>query len=325
MSGKRINWLIVGLGDVAVHRVLPALAQEPRSRFVGAVTSRARLPGDAVIPRHWLSLKEALAEAEIDAVYVATPPFLHASQTIESLCAGKHVLCEKPASLTVSEAQAMVAAADRSGRRLGIAYFRRCYPKLRRARALIAAGAIGRITKAEAHCSEWRPPGVGPTWMHDAARAGSGPLYDIGSHRVDALNFLLGEPIGVRSERWRSQVTSSVEDFSKITIEYSGGVMAEVTARWDIRGSKDDFSISGTNGKLELGPLNGPGLTGPHGEESLPCAGNRHEPLLQEWVTAVLDGGPMMFSARDCLATAWVLERATAGVPLRQKSYPSEY
>ena len=76
----------------------------------------------------------------MDAVYVATPVFLHAPQTIQSLRAGKHVICEKPMAMNEPEARSMVQAAEQSGRHFGVAYYRRCYPKVQRAKQLLQQG-----------------------------------------------------------------------------------------------------------------------------------------------------------------------------------------
>src|SRR5262249_10992172 len=141
--------LVVGVGDITRKRVLPAILVEPRSELVGIVTRDAAKAG-AYGATAWPDLRSALRESGADAVYVATPVFLHASQTIACLEAGTHVLSEKPAAMNYAEAQSMAAAAVSAGRLLGVAYYRRMYPKVNRARDLILAGAIGRPFLAEA-------------------------------------------------------------------------------------------------------------------------------------------------------------------------------
>ena len=94
--------------------------------------------------RVWPTLDEALSDPEVAAVYVATPVFLHAPQTIQSLRAGKHVLCEKPMAMNESEACSMVQTAKEIGRTFGVAYYRRAYPKVQRAKQLLDAGVIGK-------------------------------------------------------------------------------------------------------------------------------------------------------------------------------------
>ncbi len=308
-----MNWLVVGIGDVTLKRVLPALHAEPRCRIHGVVTRNAG-KGAGIAPRVWTDLGEALADEAIDAVYVATPVFLHSPQAIASLRAGKHVLCEKPAALRYADAAEMVAVAQQNRRLLGIAYFRRFYPKLRRARELLAAGAIGMPRLAWASCSEWFAGNEGPRpWMLDPRLAGSGPLYDIGSHRVDTMNFMLGRPERVVASFAPGPPVSATEDSATLIVDYAGGARAVVDARWDTRAPVDEFRIIGSEGELDLGPLNGPALRAPGGEESLPSAINRHLPCIANFVDAVSGIAPLACSASDSLPTAWVLDQAIHG------------
>src|SRR5258707_12657673 len=128
-----LNWIVIGIGDIATRRVIPAIQAEPRSCLYGLVTRdpQKAAPYDA---RVWTSLDEALSDPAVDAVYIATPVFLHAPQTIQSLRAGKHVLCEKPMAMIEAEARSMVQAAQKAQRILAVAYYRRMYPKLQRAK-----------------------------------------------------------------------------------------------------------------------------------------------------------------------------------------------
>src|SRR5208282_4396045 len=192
------KWIVIGIGDIAKRRVIPAIQAEPRSHLYGLVT---RDPAKAVPynTRAFATLDEALADysvqKEVDAVYVGTPVFLHAPQTIQSLRAGKHVLCEKPMAMNEAEARSMVQSAEDNGLTFGVAYYRRAYPKVQRAKQLLDAGVIGKAVLAELTCHEWRGEKPGHrSWLLDPAQAGGGPLYDIASHRIDVLNYLFGQP-----------------------------------------------------------------------------------------------------------------------------------
>jgi len=136
-----VNWLVIGIGDITRKRVIPAIQSEPRSNLYAVLTRDPAKAAAYPEARVYTDLGEALKDDAIDAVYVASPVALHASQTIASLNAGKHVLCEKPVALNFELAQAMVHAGEENGKLLGIAYYRRLYPKLMRAKEARARGS----------------------------------------------------------------------------------------------------------------------------------------------------------------------------------------
>jgi 1,5-anhydro-D-fructose reductase (1,5-anhydro-D-mannitol-forming) len=310
---KTVNWLVIGIGDITRKRVLPAILAEPRSRLHAVLTRDARkveaYPGTLA----YTALDEAMSDAQVDAVYVASPVALHAEQTIAALKAGKHVLCEKPVGLNLAQAEAMAAAAKTSGRLLGIAYYRRLYPKLMRAKALLAEGAIGNPVLAEANYHGWlESPDRG--WLKDPALAGGGPLYDVGSHRIDACNFLFGKPARAMGLMSNALHELAVEDSATVLMEYAGGVHAVVDVRWNSRIQRDQFRIVGVDGEIDLGPLNGPGLrvtlaNGEVREEMLPPHANVHFPAVENLVAAVLDGVPVACPINEAVWTDWVTEQ----------------
>lgn len=306
-----LNWLVIGIGDVTRKRVIPAILAEPRSCLGGLLTrdpaKAAAYPG----VRSSATLEQALEDSAIDAVYVASPVALHAPQTIACLRAGKHVLCEKPTGLNFTEAQAMAAAARESGRLLGIGYYRRLYPKLIRAKQLIAEGVIGQPLLAESNCHGWLE-NMNRPWLHDPAIAGGGPLYDIGSHRIDAFNFLFGEPVGAAGMLSNVVHRLDVEDCATIMIEYLNQVRGVVDVRWNSRVTRDQFRVIGTEGEINLDPLGGPALRYGGKEEMLPTHQNVHYPLVENFVGAVLDGAPLACPVSDAVWTDWVTSQVCA-------------
>jgi predicted dehydrogenase len=260
----------------------------------------------------YADLSIALKRSDVDAVYVATPVFLHAENTIESLRAGKHVLCEKPVAMNYAEACSMRDAAEEAGRTLGIAYYRRTYPKVNRALDLIRQGAIGVPVLAEANCHSWFSPQDQEDWRFDPIRAGGGPLYDIGSHRIDLMNLLFGQPLKVTGLRSNVIHMTPVEDAATILIDYDSKVRGVVDVRWHSHVPRDDFRIHGTEGLMELSPLNSPDLSYPGGREDLPPHPNLHYPCVEDFVSAVLDGRTPRASAKSSIWTDWVTERVTS-------------
>jgi predicted dehydrogenase len=269
-----IDWLVIGIGDITTRRVIPAILEEPRSRLKAFLTRDPRKAAAYPGVQAFTTLEDALRHASVDAVYVASPVFLHGPQTIASLEAGKHVLCEKPTAMNHAEAQSMVAAARASHRLFAVSYYRRLFPKLLRARQLMAEGAIGQPLLAEANCHTWlqsKGPDWPKNWFFDPARAGGGPLYDIASHRIDALNFLFGKPRGATGILSNAVHQIAVEDAATVLIEFARGIHATVDVRWNSHIRRDQFRVIGTDGEMNLDPLNGPILRWGEAEESLPA------------------------------------------------------
>lgn len=301
-----LNWLVIGIGDITRKRVIAAIQAEKRSNLVGFVTRDPRKAEAYPGTKAWTTLEEALSSGEaIDAVYVASPVMLHASQTIASLRAGKHVLCEKPVAMNFAEAESMVAAAQEAGKLFGVAYYRRFYPKLQRAKELIAQGAIGKPVFVEGIYHGWLESEA-RGWLRDPALAGGGPLYDVASHRIDAINYLFGKPERATGLRSNALHDLPVEDSATALIGYAGGVHGVVDARWNSHVGRDEFRVIGTDGALEMTPLNGPEIRWPGGVENLPVASNVHLPLIENFVDAVLDGKELVASGEQAIWTDWI-------------------
>jgi 1,5-anhydro-D-fructose reductase (1,5-anhydro-D-mannitol-forming) len=314
-SSNRLNWLVVGVGDITTRRVIPAILAEPRSRLYGILTRDAAkaAPYQARGAKVFLELSEGLADGAIDAVYVASPVYLHAAQTMQSLDADKQVLCEKPMAMNYHEAMAMVGAAKACGRTLGIAYYRRTYPKVNRARELLAQGLIGKPVLAYSSCHLWFTAEDGKrAWLLRPDQAGGGPLYDIASHRLDLLNYFFGEPQRAAGQISNAVHRFSVEDNATVLVEYTGGGRGIVDVRWHSRVVRDEFRIVGTDGEMDLTPLNGPDLVYPGGREQCPAHANLHYPCVQNFVDAVLDGAPLLSSGTSAAWTDWVTQQVVS-------------
>jgi 1,5-anhydro-D-fructose reductase (1,5-anhydro-D-mannitol-forming) len=306
-----LNWIVIGIGDITRKRVIPAIQAEPRSQLYGLVTRDPAKAAEYGV-RAWATLEEALSDSQVQAVYVGTPVFMHAPQTILSLRAGKHVICEKPMAMNKAEALTMIQAAEGSGKTLGVAYYRRSYPKVQRAKQLLAAGAIGKPVLAELSNHAWFDGTGSRSWLVDRAKAGGGPLFDIASHRIDVLNFLFGQPLRVAAQLSNVVHHYSVEDNATVIIEYADGVRGIVDVRWHSKVARDECRIRGTDGEINMSPLNGPELIWPGGRENVPAHPNLHYPMIENFVDAVEGKATLLASGAAAYLTDWVTEQARA-------------
>jgi len=308
-----VRWVVAGIGDIARKRVIPAIQSEPRSVLLGFVTrdqaKAAAYPG----ARSWPTIEDAVADPGVDAAYIALPVALHAGAAIAALRAGKHVLCEKPMAMNFAEAERMVDEGRASGCVFGVSYYRRLYPKLVRAKQLIAEGAIGRPLLAEANCHGWLEI-EGREWLADPTLSGGGPLYDIASHRIDAMNFLFGKPERACGLLSNAVHRIAIEDSATVLMGFAGGVHAVVDVRWNSRVARDQFRIIGEEGEIGLDPLNGPELRVAGRTEMLPPHANIHYPIVENFVDAVVtdDPGCLACPAEQAAWTDWVTEQVVA-------------
>src|SRR5436853_2031830 len=145
----KVRWGILGVARIATVKVIPAMQRGTYSDIV-AIASRdlekaRRAAADLGIPRAYGSYEELLADPQIEAIYNPLPNHLHVPWSIKAAEAGKHVLCEKPLSMTVAEAKTLLAARDRTGVKMGEAFMVRTHPQWLRVRELIVSGRIGQL------------------------------------------------------------------------------------------------------------------------------------------------------------------------------------
>jgi predicted dehydrogenase len=181
----KVKWGVLGVAEIAVRKVIPAMQRGERSEVV-AIASRdlERAKTAAIklrIPKAYGSYEELLADPEIEAVYNPLPNHLHVPWSIKAAEAGKHVLCEKPISLTVEEAKLLLEARDRTGRKIGEAFMVRTHPQWRKAFELIEAGRIGKVRSVIGYFSYCNRD---PKNIRNILAYGGGALMDIGCYLI---------------------------------------------------------------------------------------------------------------------------------------------
>jgi predicted dehydrogenase len=151
--------------------------------------------------------------------------------------------------------------------------------------------------------------------LSDPALAGGGPLYDIASHRIDAMNFLFGKVEHACGLRSNAVHRMGVEDSATVLMGLPGGVHAVIDVRWNSRVARDQFRIIGEEGEINLDPLNSPELRVTTREESrvesLPPHSNLHYPVVEDFVDAILANGlgRVACPAEQGAWVDWVIEQ----------------
>ncbi|NQX57888.1 Gfo/Idh/MocA family protein [Paenibacillus qinlingensis] len=187
---KTLKGAIIGCGGIAFEKYFPALSKLKELELVAFCdiiiekAEKAAAAYGSTDAKAFYDYKEVLANVAIDVIYVCTPNDSHAEISIAAMESGKHVMCEKPMAKTAAEAQAMVDAAKRTGKKLSIGYQNNFRPDSRYLQQICDNGELGDIYFAKAHAIRRRAV---PTWgvFLDQEKQGGGPLIDIGSHALD--------------------------------------------------------------------------------------------------------------------------------------------
>jgi predicted dehydrogenase len=189
MSTK-LRWGVLSTANIGIKKVLPAM-QQGRFTTVTAIASRHLAKAQETakslgIPKAYGSYEALLADPEIDAIYNPLPNDLHVPWTIKAAEAGKHVLCEKPLSMTVAEARSLLAVRTRTGVKIGEAFMVRSAPQWRRLRALLNEGRIGELRSVTGHFSYFN---INPDNIRNKVETGGGALMDIGCYLILAARY----------------------------------------------------------------------------------------------------------------------------------------
>ena len=294
-----LKWGVIGAGDIVRRRVAPALCESPSCDFVAVSRSRAGLADAALAmgaKRFHPDWRTLVQSEDVQCVYVATPVHLHAQQTIAAAEAGKHVLCEKPMAMTADECDRMLAATRANGVRLGVAYYRRFYPAVRRIKAVVESGEIGLPVVAQMNAFEWFDPGPDHPrrWLLTRAIAGGGPMMDFGCHRLEVLLYLFGSVGRAAALATNVIFDREVEDTAAVLMAFDGGPCASLVVTHAVAERQDTLHLFGTRGSIRCDDLNRGELTiradGRERVETHPPAANVHVPLIDDFASAVMDG-----------------------------------
>ncbi len=199
---------------------------------------------------------EDLLKQPLSVVHVLTPHFLHKEHGIACLEAGFHVLTEKPIAITAEDADAMIRAAKKNKRQLGVIFQNRYIEGVQEVKRLIAEGKFGRITGAFSTLNWWRPPSYYECdWKGSWEKEGGGVVIDQAIHSLDLVRYMMGcEPVKVKGQIDRRILTNiEVEDVADAAITFeNGAVYSFFACNYYTSNSPIRVEISGENGTALL-------------------------------------------------------------------------
>jgi len=250
MRKQEVGWGIIGSTGWADTTFGPAVAGADRASL-RAVLSSSQTNADAFcekheVPKGYCDLQAFLNDESVEAVWIASPNHLHASQTIAALKAGKHVLCEKPVATTTADCEAMIAASRTANKLLGIAYHLRHHGLLQELQQEFKAGLMGKpvFARAQLYYAYPAPPAA---WRQKRATSGGWALGDIGTHLIDLCRWYLGDVESVHGLLTNRRFGFETEDHAVLTLRFKEGVAAVADASTGA-GGPARFEVYGTEG-----------------------------------------------------------------------------
>lgn len=264
----KTKWGVWGSAGIARRRTIPeGIAKADNAELVAVYDVNAVANREVAAQ---FNAKACAAEAELlasdaEAVYVATPAYLHCDQAIRAAEAGKHVLCEKPLGMTVEEGERMIAACAAHGVKLGVGFMMRFHAQHRAALQLVQEGRLGTPVLARAQLSCWYPPIEG-AWRQDPKLGGGGSLMDMGGHCIDLLEMFFGPVANVFCVTGNLVQDYASEDTAVVLLEFASGAKGIVDClfnvpdassmnRLELYGSKGSILAEGTIGQGEIGTM----------------------------------------------------------------------
>ena len=198
MIKKPIKIAICGFGRFAKKRILPALNTTSKLELAAIIdrdSNLLQLPNNIL---RFRSFNEMLNSSDIDSVYIATPNYLHASQTIECLKKGFHVICEKPMAINKNDCLKMIQTAKDKKLQLSIGHMLRYSDAINEVRELINSNTLGKLSSLELFFN-YDVKFTERDWANSRKYSGGGALIDAGIHCIDVIQFLLGTNIKLKN------------------------------------------------------------------------------------------------------------------------------
>lgn len=243
---------VIGAGGISHSHILAARSSANRERVrVTAIADidekrSAEQAKNYGIERTYADYREMLTSGEIDAVSVCTPPFLHVEQSTAALEAGLHVICEKPVSPTLAGLDAIAEAQRKSGKVFEGVFQHRVGQGAQQVKALIDAGAFGRLRFGLSETLWQRPQEYYDVWWRGTwEQECGGVTMGHGIHSIDMLAWLMGEPESLIADAATTKLDIVVEDTSAATVRFRNGAIGQIIVTVNAQDNRSRLEIFG--------------------------------------------------------------------------------
>ena len=322
---RTIWWGVIGCGDVTEVKSGPALQKAAHSALVAVMRRNGDLARDYArrhgVPRWYDDASTLIADIEVDAIYVATPPSSHLKYALLAARAGKPVYVEKPMAMTFVECREMIDGCRGAGVPLFVAYYRRALARFLEVKRLIEAGTIGEVRFVTVTLAQPVVPedAVLP-WRLQPDIAGGGQFVDLGSHMLDFLDYALGPIREAQGTATNQAGRYAVEDIVTGSFVFESGVQGVGTWCFSAFERHDQTDIVGTLGKItyatfDHGPIVLTTRAGTR-ETSFDAPPHIQQSLIQTVVDELIGRGRCPSTGESAARTSWVMDQMLHGSQL---------
>jgi D-xylose 1-dehydrogenase (NADP+, D-xylono-1,5-lactone-forming) len=251
---KTVKWGILSTANIAQTQLIPAIKGAKNAEVV-AIASRGEKAIEVAerlqIPKAYTSYEELLDDQEIDAVYIPLPNLLHKEWVIKAAKKGKHVLCEKPASLTAADTAEMVTVCNNYGVRFMEAFMYQFHPQHDRVKEILQAGEIGEVKLMKSSFSFFMEPTDRESNIRMDSTMGGGSIFDVGCYCIhSSRNLLNSEPVSVEVNS-KIDADYNVETTSFVMMKMANGVDVVFDSSFDMA-FRQEYEIIGTEGAIKV-------------------------------------------------------------------------
>ena len=322
---NEIRWGVLGAGDVCRVKSAPAMNLIEGSRLTAVMRRDAekarQYARDFNVPKWFDNADELLDDPDVNAVYIATPPHVHAELTKKAALRGKPVYVEKPMARTYKECIEMIEICEQCSVSLFVAYYRRTLPNFLKVKELIENNTIGSPRAVTIELYKQGNPeqdAASGNWRVDPAKAGGGYFYDLASHQLDFLDYLLGPITEVQGFATNQARWYEAEDIVTGTFRFENGVHGSgswcfTTCETSVR---DRITIIGSRGEITFPTFDGHYVEwktelSEHIRIDFEMPRHIQQPLIQTVVNALSGRGECPSTGRSAARTNLVMEQLT--------------
>jgi predicted dehydrogenase len=336
-----INVGILGAGNISQTHTRAALAIPGVhvSAVLGTTREKAARLADTAGATPYEDLERFLSHKPLDLVAIGTPSGLHAEQAIAAVKRGLHVLVEKPVDITTARVDALIAAADRAGVKVGVFFQDRLKPDLVRLKGLVDSGTLGDPVLVSGRVKWYRPPEyyADSRWRGTWALDGGGALMNQAVHTVDVLQWLMGPVVRVSARTAARVHRIEVEDTAVAVLEFESGALGTFEATTSVYpGYPRRVEVTGSNGTaivegdtLVSVDLRGSGdpsaakVAPPTIASSSPVVADAsaHQRILEDFLDAIQSNRDPICDARDGRKSVAIVEGIYASAKDRGAPY----